>query len=281
MRKVICHYHIFKNAGTSFGHMLDASFGVRHLSFDGPFPFFTIDQEQLDRIILRKTDAVAFSSHQIQLPAPVSRQYRVLAVVFLRDPMLRLASLWRFKRQAGDGTDTAAAAGRLSFADWLGWSLDHPQEVTQVSNGQTRALAARFRERPLPRRVSGHVEYDLGQARANLAGAGFVGRADHFAHDLARIAAGLKAAGLPLSGAAPAHLNSTAGSGAGAAMAPTTREAGTDRTATVTPEARAEAVLAGLPPALADRITAANAQDRALYAEAVARNVPHDAARCA
>lgn len=259
MRTVICHYHIFKNAGTSFGHVLDASFGPRHLSFDGPFPFFTIDQEQLDRIILRKADAVAFSSHQIQLPVPVSGTYRVEAVLFLREPVLRLGSLWRFKRAAADGTLTAEAAGRMDFADWLDWSLDHPQEVTQVSNSQTRAVAAPFRGRAVPVRRTHGVEYDLAQARANLAGVVHLGRADHFDADLVRIAAGLSAAGLSLKVSGPVRLNATA---AGAS-------ADGDTVA-----AQAARLLGSLPPRLADRVRAANAQDARLYAEAAARLEP-------
>lgn len=106
MRTVIIHYHIYKNAGTSFDHVLGHNFGDRHELFDGPFPFFTIDQEQLDRIIMRRPHAVAFSSHQIMLPPPSSLDYRALAAIFVRNPFLRIASIYRFKRgpERPDGT---------------------------------------------------------------------------------------------------------------------------------------------------------------------------------
>jgi hypothetical protein len=247
MRKVICHYHIYKNAGTSFDHVLTHSFGDRHLSFDGPFPFFVIDQDQLDRIIERKGDAIAFSSHQIQLPAPVSRHYRVLPVVFLRDPALRIASIWRFKARHPDGTTTSAAAGAMGFAAWVAHCLDDPQEIAHVSNAQTRLLSAPFRDRPRMRRMAGRMEYDLARAEANLAGAAAVGRADHFSTDIHGIAAVLAAEGLPLTLPPDLHCNATA-----ASALPT--------------ELRRRAVLDDLPADLAERLLAANDQDAALYA---------------
>jgi Sulfotransferase family len=245
IRSVICHYHIFKNAGTSFDHILTHSFGDRHLSFDGPFPFFTIDQEQLDRIIARRPDALALSSHQIRLPAPVSQAYRILAVVFLRDPFLRIQSIWRFKRASADGTSTSAAAARLCFADWLRHSLDHPDEIAQVSNGQTRALAARHRSRPDLRRFPDRIEYDMDVARTNLSSVPLIGRTETFADDVGRFQGQLADAGLTLCIPQDIHLNAT------------------DAT-TCDPRDRVRWLLDSLPDDLCDRLIAANRQDVSL-----------------
>ena len=38
-RKVLVHYHIFKNAGTTFERVLDENYGDGHIKFDGPFSF--------------------------------------------------------------------------------------------------------------------------------------------------------------------------------------------------------------------------------------------------
>jgi len=38
-RNVLLHYHIFKNAGTTFERVLDENYGDRHMTFDGPFSF--------------------------------------------------------------------------------------------------------------------------------------------------------------------------------------------------------------------------------------------------
>ncbi|MCX7889014.1 MAG: hypothetical protein N2422_04700 [Rhodobacteraceae bacterium] len=259
-RTVICHYHIFKNAGTAFDHVLSASFGNRHIAFDGPFPFFTIDQEQLDRIITRKREAVAFSSHQIHLPAPEGVGYRVLPALFLRDPLLRVASIWRFKRLADDGTATAAAARRMGLADWVRHSLDDPDEVVHVSNAQTRHLGAAPRCRPALVRRPWGIEYDLDRALANLRSVVLLGRTEHFDDDLARIAA--KAAGHGLSLVRPADLR---------------RNATDDRR--LSPEERRAELTRMLGEALAGRLAEANAQDSALCAAAAALLSAGDAGR--
>ncbi|MFM2355056.1 MAG: hypothetical protein RLZZ528_792 [Pseudomonadota bacterium] len=301
MRRVICHYHIYKNAGTSFEAVLDESFGEGHLRFDGPFPFFTIDQEQLDRIILRKTAARAFSSHQIQLPVPVSAAYSVVPVVFLRHPVLRIASVWRFKRAAADGTETSRLARGHDFAGWIEACLADPQEIAQVSNAQTRLLSARFRARAELRRVAGAVEYDLDTALANLATVDCLGRTETFAEDVRAFAARLAPLGLQLTLPADLHRNATwrpNGSFAIGAQADSSADGKTKAGQANAGQANAghssagqadaghasvgqadvrqaeagreveglvEAVLGGLPRSLRQRLTDANAQDLELY----------------
>lgn len=246
MRTVICHYHIYKNSGTSFDAALHQVFGAAHLSFDGPFPYFGIDRTQLDRIICRNPAGRAFSSHQIRLPAPASLDYRVLAATFLRNPFLRVASIWRFKRRHEDGTRTSELARRMDFAEWLDHALSDPQEITHVSNAQTRILGEDGTGRVLMRRGAGRMGYDLEQARANLRNVALLGRTDHYEADLARMTRRLSAEGIDFSPLAPQRLNVTE-----APAGP--------------PEDRVRALLSELPEALAARFVAANDQDVALY----------------
>lgn len=283
MRKVIVHYHIYKNAGTSFDHVLDHNFAGRHETFDGPFPFFTIDQEQLDRIILRRPHTVAFSSHQITLPAPSSLDYRPLCAVFLRNPFLRIASIYRFKRgpetadgtpiallppdqqapaleQAGahvelagqfDTTSTGLAAQQMDFAGWLDHCLTSRTEIVHVSNAQTRFLSGVPRARPLLRRDAAGMTYDLTTALRNLSGIDLLGRTEQFETDVARFAAILANHGIPLTVPEDTRKNVTQGH---------------DRS---TAE-RVESLLSALPGALRQRIEAANRQDSQLYERACA-----------
>ncbi|MFZ5709293.1 MAG: hypothetical protein ACOY4T_06360 [Pseudomonadota bacterium] len=255
MRTVLCHYHIYKNAGTSFDHVLTNSFGTRHLSFDGPFPFFTIDQEQLDRIIGRRAEAVAFSSHQIQLPPPKSGAYRVVSVVFLRHPLLRVASIWRFKSRAPDGTPTSEAARAMPFDRWVEHCLSDPDEIVHVSNAQARLLSCAPRERAAARRHPGRMDYDIARAEDNLAGATAAGLADRFSDDIARIAGICAGYGLDLAVPADLHLNATA-------------------PLALSPAARVAEVAGMLGPSLAERLTAANDQDLRLLALAERRAAP-------
>lgn len=186
MRTIICHYHIYKNSGTSFDSLLTKNFGEHHICFDGPFPFFTIDQEQLARIIERKNEIVAFSSHQIRLPAPASLDYLVLPVVFIRHPLLRILSIYKFKHQHFDGTSTSKAAQEMSFDEWITHCLSDRQEINHISNAQTRILGSAYRQKPLMRRKPGEMEYDLYQAIRNIENVQLLARTEYFNEDVAR-----------------------------------------------------------------------------------------------
>ncbi len=188
MRTVICHYHIYKNSGTSFDKLLSENFGKKHICFDGPYPFFTIDQEQLSRIIERKSDVIAFSSHQIQLPVPASLDFQILPVVFIRHPLLRVLSIYKFKRQTFDGTTTSKAAQEMSFDEWVTHCFSDRQEITHVSNAQTRLLGATYRQRPLMRRTQHGMEYDVHQAIRNIENVKLLARTEYFGEDVSRFA---------------------------------------------------------------------------------------------
>lgn len=283
MRTVILHYHIYKNAGTSFDHVLTHNFGDRHELFDGPFPFFTIDQEQLDRIIMRRPQAVAFSSHQIVLPPPSSLDYQAVSAIFLRNPFLRIASIYRFKRgpETADGTPigqlplarrlhalkeallpteladnvdmttTAQAARQHDLAGWIEHCLNTPAEMTHVSNAQIRFFASPYRSRPLIRRTQAAITYDLSTALRTLAGVELLGRTEQFEADVTRFADILKPRGLSLELPSDTRHNVTEGGGRSTAE-------------------RVEAMLSSLPPGLRDRLVRANEQDAALYDRACA-----------
>jgi hypothetical protein len=184
MRTIICHYHIYKNSGTSFDALLTQNFGSYHISFDGPFPFFTIDQEQFTRVIERKRDVIAFSSHQIQLPVPVSLDFLVLPIVFLRHPLLRIQSIYKFKRQTCDGTLTSKNAQEKSFDEWISACFADLSEIAHISNGQTRLLCAAYRQRSLMRRVSYGIEFDVHQAVRNIENVQLLARTEYFNEDV-------------------------------------------------------------------------------------------------
>ncbi len=184
MRNIICHYHIYKNSGTSFDVLLEKNFKDRHIAFDGPFPFFTIDQEQLSKVIARKQNVIAFSSHQIQLPVPASLEFRVIPVVFVREPLLRIQSIYRFKRSHFDGTSTSKAAGKLSFDDWIQYCIEAPHEFSIISNAQTRFLGGVYNQKSLMLRRDGYIQHDLTQAVRNISNVTLLGRTEYFDEDV-------------------------------------------------------------------------------------------------
>lgn len=100
MRHVLLHYHIFKNAGSSVDALLREAFGERHLSYD-PKDRQLVDGEGLRAAILARPDLRSLSTHQGRPPVPEIPGAKVYPVVFVRDPILRAASAYRFHRDAG------------------------------------------------------------------------------------------------------------------------------------------------------------------------------------
>lgn len=254
MRTVILHYHIYKNSGTSFDQVLAHNFSDRHELFDGPYPFFVIDQEQVDRIIMRRPAAIAFSSHQMSLPQPSSISYQVLAAAFMRNPFLRIASIYRFKRGemlaqqdvSADTTTTAVAARELDFAGWIEHCLGDKSEIGNVSNAQTRFFACAYRLRPQLKRTPSGMVYDLRTALRTLAGVELLGRTEHFEQDVRRMG------------------DILAGHDIAFVLPPDTRHNVTQQSERSV-EDRVADLLDQLPPNLRARLVAANQQDLAMY----------------
>ena len=250
MRHVICHYHIYKNSGTTFDHILERNFGARHVRFDGPFPYFSIGHRELAKVIARNRAAVAFSSHQITLPVPASLDFNVLPAVFVRHPLLRIYSIYRYTRSENDGTLTSDNATRMDFDEWCRTCLAHSLEIVQVSNSQTRMLGGQAGEVSLSRRHKDWMEYDLQQALRNLRLVELLARTEHFSGDVGRFPAALAGYGIEfvVDGTEPQNVT---GSDLGKAVGE-----------------RLAQVQAELSPGTYASLVAANRQDLAVYATA-------------
>lgn len=121
---VILHYHIFKNAGTSFNNALHAVFGDSFMEFDGSTASSTIPPDQIADIIRDNPQRSAFSTHQGMLPPPELPDCRVMTTLLLRHPLSRISSIYHFERIQDSQSPGAINAKRLSFGDYLRWRWD-------------------------------------------------------------------------------------------------------------------------------------------------------------
>jgi hypothetical protein len=197
-RVVICHYHIFKNAGTTFEKVLDDNYGDQHLKFDGPFSYFNITQDQLVNIIDRNPDKLAFSSHQIHIPTPTAINFTVVPVVFLRHPILRIRSIFLFGEKSKQQQAEASMAAEdavvdddplARFADWVEASMQDRNRRLTLSNAQTNMLCRQYNQAPRVRDRKGRLEYDLYTAIRNIESIPCLGRTEHFDRDTESFAA--------------------------------------------------------------------------------------------
>ncbi|MEQ8262985.1 hypothetical protein [Pseudohaliea sp.] len=192
MKSIIVHYHIFKNSGSTFDEVLRRNYRDGHVEFDGPFDFFKINQDELLKI-LRNLTATSCSSHQINLPVPTSIDIRALPVVFLRHPMLRIRSIFRYGKRIGG--DCAERGG--DFARWIRIGPQSPGRMRILSNAQTQALAGVYgREAVFRRTESGGFRLDFEQAIRNLSSVELLARTEHFDRDVAAFANPLQQHGI-------------------------------------------------------------------------------------
>jgi len=121
-RHVILHYHIFKNAGTSFDTALHRSFGDTWAPFDRPVESpAPIPTSELTRFLSDNPQVKAFSSHAARWPEPSGPDLRIYPIVFLRNPIDRVGSIYSQYHRIGDRNATTR-----SFGEYVDWVLETP-----------------------------------------------------------------------------------------------------------------------------------------------------------
>jgi hypothetical protein len=177
-RTVILHYHLFKNAGTSFDGILKRNFPGRWLSneFNGGN-----NSAAVADWIVANPAAVAFSSHTATGPVPVIPGVRVVSALFLRDPVARIRSAYLFERRQTVARDNdrmgVHLAAKTDFEGYVRGRLAVPGD-RQCRNFHCVRLAG-FVRRSAP---------ELERAVEGLGMVSFVGEVERFGRGMARFA---------------------------------------------------------------------------------------------
>jgi Sulfotransferase family len=139
-RTVIFHYHLFKNAGTSVDRILKRNFGEAWVTaeFDSAGPTNT---KAVEAWIAATPDAVAYSTHTAQGPQPQVEGVDIIPVLFLRDPISRIQSAYRFEKKQPVDTWGANLAKTHDLTGYVESRLARKGD-RQCRNFQTARLAA-------------------------------------------------------------------------------------------------------------------------------------------
>ena len=144
-RKVILHYHIFKNAGSTVISILRRNFRKRLAELESGHFNAPVDNSALLDFLEQHPKIQAVSSHQLWPPPPEQDRFVFYSLLFLRHPLARLSSIYDFSRRtdASDDPLTLEAKKRTTseFMRLLINAYPH-----HINNPQINYLSARSRQ---------------------------------------------------------------------------------------------------------------------------------------
>jgi len=118
-RKIILHYHLFKNAGTS----LDGAFKKTLLAGQWVTKEFPVGAAQNQKAVyewVKSTEsAVCFSSHTAEFPVPEVEGVDIFPVIFIRHPIDRIASAYAFEARQNAATFGSTLARNTNLAGYI------------------------------------------------------------------------------------------------------------------------------------------------------------------
>jgi len=129
-RSIIVHFHFFKNAGTSIEHVLRTHFRDGFASYEPGEPTETFPATTLVSLLEQQENLQAVSSHTICFPPPSHPDWSVFPIVFLRHPVDRILSMYRYERRQESDNPGAVVAKEQDLAGYVSASLDRPWEYT-------------------------------------------------------------------------------------------------------------------------------------------------------
>lgn len=139
-RRILLHYHLFKNAGTSLDNMLKKHFAELWVTQEFSHQNGN-NAAQVEDWIRNTPDAVVFSSHTAIGPLPQVEGVQIVPVMLLRDPIKRIVSAYTFERQQEVDNWGANLAKSTDIAGYVQTRLDVAGD-RQCRNFQTSRLAA-------------------------------------------------------------------------------------------------------------------------------------------
>ena len=140
-RTVILHYHFFKNAGSSLDKILQKNFNSKFLTKEFPNAKNINDKtEEVCNWIEENPDNIVFSTHS-SFSLPVIDNVNIISICFLRDPIDRIKSAYKFERKQDVKNFSADLAKKVDFNEYVRVLLKEQGEGGQCSNFQTYKLS--------------------------------------------------------------------------------------------------------------------------------------------
>jgi len=122
---LLIHYHIFKNAGSSFEWALEKAFQTKNiLLLDKPSHDGYISARDITESVRKNPSIKVISTHQAAPPAPRIRNREIVTSILIRDPIARIRSIYAFERSQKVDHIGTLKARELDFKGYVEWRLE-------------------------------------------------------------------------------------------------------------------------------------------------------------
>lgn len=175
-RNVLVHFHIFKNGGTTFDFALKREFGRKFAEFDGDHASYVHLPNEIAAYLKRNSKVQALSSHHLRFPLPEEPGLKLLPTFFVRHPLDRMHSIYRYEKKQRSNSPGSVHAKKLEFPDYVRWRLDQGRS-NLLCDYHASVLTCNPRE--------GTSDLDPELARARLRAATVCGVVDRLEESLA------------------------------------------------------------------------------------------------
>jgi len=189
-RKVLMHAHIFKNAGSTIDWILEKNFGAAFRD-DREDNLMIKDPSYLPSLIAN-SKLKAISSHSLPLPIQEIQGVDLITLVMLRDPLLRIRSVYNFERKQKANTPGAKHAKIFAFKEYVEWRMNPDVSPT------IRDMQVRYLTRNLPQSGRNLNESHLEAAIDLVKATSLVGIVESFDESMAIFKRSLLTSGIDL-----------------------------------------------------------------------------------
>lgn len=114
------HCHIFKNAGTSLIESFRRAFPGKAIELEPADPDDYLSENLIVEALAKNPELVFISSHRLKLPLPsFINNRKIIPIIFFRDPIDRLGSVYRFEKKDTRPTVYSALAKTSSMPEFF------------------------------------------------------------------------------------------------------------------------------------------------------------------
>jgi hypothetical protein len=143
-QRIIVLYHVYKAGGSTVIHGLKTQYGASGVLEVDKHPNYVSEKAYniafFERIVPQHPEVVAYTAHRVVPNIHFSETLDVYPITFVRHPLLRAMSVYRFERIRRDEWPRKEFALKYDFSDWILWCLDSDQFI-ECQNYQTCLLS--------------------------------------------------------------------------------------------------------------------------------------------